>query len=163
MESGDVKTKVNARKQALLEARFFNPRVGEIEVEPNGGDQSALHSNLQLQISTSSPFPETCSSQSKDHLSPQTVTMDLPSMIIPNEPTHIRSPLQPNTQRQMPSSPSVKDYKRHRTVSGGPGLQGSEQLFKTKLYGDCLSSGTPTHCGLCDGGTSKAATSSKQY
>ena len=32
-ESGQQATRVDARKQALLEARFFNPRGGEVEVE----------------------------------------------------------------------------------------------------------------------------------
>ena len=51
-DSGQQATRVDARKQALLEARFFNPRGGEVEVEEGNAGPPAVHNT-----SNSSPVP----------------------------------------------------------------------------------------------------------
>jgi len=144
MDRGEAQTRVDARKQALLEARFFNPRGGEIEPEsdPSGGSnpQRSLSSNPQLQISTSnpasfppfSPGPPVCPpSPTVSH--PRSI-MTLPSAVRPSAPSPVRAPLQSTPQRPMPPSPSIKDQ-RIRKDSGG--RYDSDQVYKTKLYSDC--------------------------
>ena len=135
MDRGEAQTRVDARKQALLEARFFNPRGGEVEIEPesdpSGGSnpQRSLSSNPQLQINTSNSatFPTFSPSQGPvcppsptvSHPLPRPVVMTLPSVVRPTAPSPVRTPLQVTPQRPMPPSPSVKDPKRNRKDSGG--------------------------------------------
>eukprot|EP00092_Neocalanus_flemingeri_P012548 GFUD01013524.1.p1 GENE.GFUD01013524.1~~GFUD01013524.1.p1 ORF type:complete len:933 (+),score=190.12 GFUD01013524.1:215-3013(+) len=149
MDRGEAQTRVDARKQALLEARFFNPRGGEIEPEsdPSGGSnaQRSLSSNPQLQISTSNPIPATFPTFSQGPVCPPSPTvshprpiaMTLPTVVRPSAPSPVRAPLQSTPQRPMPPSPSVKDPKRNRKDSGG--RYDSDQVYKTnkQLYSDC--------------------------
>jgi len=150
MDRGEAQTRVDARKQALLEARFFNPRGGEVELEPesdpSGGSnpQRSLGSN-PLQISTSNQisatFPTFSHSQgpvcppSPTVSHPRPLAMTLPSVARPTAPSPVRTPIQVTPQRPMPPSPSVKDPKRNRKDSGG--RYDSDQVYKTKLYSDC--------------------------
>jgi len=151
MDRGEAQTRVDARKQALLEARFFNPRGGEVEIEPesdpSGGSnpQRSLSSNPQLQINTSNSATFSTFSPSQGPVCPPSptvshpltrpVVMTLPSVVRPTAPSPVRAPLQVTPQRPMPPSPSVKDPKRNRKDSGG--RYDSEQVYKTKLYSDC--------------------------
>jgi len=147
MERGEAQTRVDARKQALLEARFFNPRGGEVEIEPESdpgsNPQRSLNSSQQLHISTANlnqaSFPTfsqgvVCPpSPTVSH--PRPLAMTLPSVVRPSAPSPVRAPLQVPPQRPMPPSPSVKEAKRNRKDSGG--RYDSDQVFKTKLYSDC--------------------------
>jgi len=150
MDRGEAQTRVDARKQALLEARFFNTRGGEVEIEPesdpSGGSnpQRSINSNQPLQISTNNHISAAFPTFSQGPICPPSPTvshprplaMTLPNVVRPTAPSPVRAPIQVTPQRPMPPSPSVKDTKRNRKDSGGSRYD-SEQVFKTKLYSDC--------------------------
>ena len=145
---GQQATRVDARKQALLEARFFNPRGGEVEVEEgnagppvlNTSNSSPLPSYLppytgpDLQPVRSQPSPVNCVASPLPSHAPLT-TMTLPSAPLrQGAPSPARPLVLPPTPQRplppMPPSPGTKEPKRNRKNSGasyepykvGPGL-----------------------------------------
>ena len=135
-DSGQQATRVDARKQALLEARFFNPRGGEVEVEEGNAGPPAVHNT-----SNSSPVPSylppytgpdlpqrTQSSPVNCVASPLPSHASLTTMTLPSGPLRQGAPsparplvLPPTPQRPlppMPPSPGTKEPKRNRKNSG---------------------------------------------
>ena len=127
---------VDARKQALLEARFFSTRGGEVEEDP--GPHKApipqVHtSNSSPAISSSFPTfnpaeqplpPRTQSSPVQTTPPPPhpSLGMTLPAGVRPGVPSPARPlSLPPTPQRPlppMPPSPGGKEPKRNRKISG---------------------------------------------
>jgi len=137
--SAETQTRVDARKRELLEARFFNPRGGEVEVE----SEPSASSNPHIQTSTSNPIPSnfapfspsqvlppvTLASLSHQGLARPQLAMTLPTSSGPRSGTAspVRASLPPPHQSTpqrplppMPPSPGVKQdlTKRIRKNSG---------------------------------------------
>jgi len=104
-ESGQA-TRVDARKQALLEARFFNPRGGEVELD----SEPSCPSLSKSVPTTSPPAPHTSNSS------------PVPSYLPPYTGAELaRTQPSPVTVPSLPIHPSLTTM----TLPSGPGRQGT--------------------------------------
>ena len=127
-------TRVDARKQALLEARFFNPRGGEVEVESDPSQPQepplVLTSNSNPIPSIPSSFPSFCLPEVSrtqpvpvnsvvTTYAPLPMTLPTgsprPGVPSPARPLSLQTTQQPRALPPMPPSPGVKEpNKRNR-------------------------------------------------
>ena len=144
MERAEQQTRVDARKQALLEARFFSTRGGELETESEPGGAAGPGPRLLQPSHALPPLPAPTFSTAyspgppcppSPTLAPARPVMTLPSAVRQATASPVRPAGNPVTPRPMPPSPSVKEPKRNRKDSGGVRYE-SDQLFKTKLYSE---------------------------